>query len=235
MSQNISTILKRLALGELSNLSLVSKASPGEILSKYVPSVVSHMNDGLVQIYTRLLLLEKEVVILTVPAVTKYYLRPDRAARSEKLSGIKYINDSVDYPFTGDLIKILGVYDERGVKVPLNDRNDPLSIFTSETDVLSVTDLYLGTYLSVLYQASHPILNHNNLEQNINIPSYLVQTLCDYVASKVYGAMNGVANMRRSQEYMGAYENALFNVKIDDIAITSRTSTNTKFEQKGFV
>lgn len=230
-----SDILSRLAYGELSNLTLVDKAQPGEIKQTFQPAVIMQINKALRDIFTRFLLVQKEVIVNTTTSATHYYLRHEFAASNDdSTADPKYIDDSACDDFNGDVVKILSVYDGLGRQLFLNRLDEPLSVFTPQFDCLQITANHQSERFFVIFQALHPTVTLDP-DTIINIPPSLEDPLLLLVASKVYGALNGNANAARSLQYAQDYEISLVENEVRDMASTSEGIPNSKLDQAGFV
>lgn len=227
-------ILKRLATGELQTMKF---AETGEIVdASSVENVVSKINDGLRDLYTRFLLSKREIVIQTSPTLLHYYLRPEFMASSGSSQPIKYILNG-DYPdFDGRIAKILDIYDGFGRQLFINKSQEPLSVFTPEYDCIQITANHETEQFYVIYQALHPIVNSNNVENTpINLPPSLEYPLTLLVASKVYSDMNGKENAAKGITLFQKYETALLEADFRDTHSVSENTSNSKLEAGGFV
>ena len=132
MELRTSDILRRLALGEVSNLSLVDKKNnPGAIKDEHIPAVLMQLNKAMRDLFTRLLLSQKEVVINTRESITHYFLRQEFAVSNlESTADPKYVDDTQCANFSAGVVKILEVYDGFGRQLFLNRPDEPLSVFT---------------------------------------------------------------------------------------------------------
>jgi len=230
----VSQIFNRLAHGELSNLSLVDKNSPGQIKDKYHPAILMQLNKAMRDVFTRFLLSQKEVIINTTATRTHYYLRNEFAVSNTQSTSTKYVDDTQCDNFNGDVAKILNVYDGMGRELYLNRLDEPLSVFTPQFDCLQITANHQTDSFFVIFQALHPRLTLDP-DSILNIPPSLEDPLLLLIASKVYGAINGDANSSRSLQYMQQYEASLIENEVRDMASTSEGVPNSKLDRAGFI
>jgi len=233
----LNELLTKLSYGELSNLSLGSNGA-GSIKITERPKVIDHVNDGLLKIYTRFSLLEKNVIIEQVTHITNYHLKSRYSESNQSDEPYLYIKDKMAEPFTEDVIKITEVFDSTGKVRPLNDRNNVNSVFTPLPDTLQVPRPVAGQALAILYQARHPLLERegdNVLSQDIDLPIYLNNALQSYVAYKIFGNMNGQENLVISQTHLDAFNAACSEVIINDSVNNTFATSQTKLESRGFV
>ena len=237
----IIDLFARLSYGELSNLSISGEGSGTLVQAKH-PQIIQYVNEGLLRLHSRFRLKESDLIIEQVDHITNYHLRIEFAESQNNCDvPFPYIKDLPDEPFTGDVIKILEVHDSLGRELVLNDKNDPCSLFLPQPDVLQVPNPIAGVALGIMYQARHPVLRTRPIreeditEQTITIPFYLEGALQAFVASQVYGHMNGQENIAKSQEYLAVSEAICLGVEQNDLANQSISTTNLKFHQRGFV
>lgn len=245
----ISDLFRQLSYGELSNLA-ISGSGAGTIIEAKKPQLIHYTNDALVALFTRFVLIEKEVLIEQIENVTLYNLLA-KHSESVGTETHKYILDTPEAPFEDDrVIRINEVWGtlsgdaEREIRFPLNDAEARFSLFTPAPLVLQVPEPVDGEALSVLYQAYHPPLldavpeddeDFILLDQIIDIPHYLDNALQQLIASKVFSHMNGQENVMKGQEYLVEYEKACLNVEQRDLAAQTWHTSHTKLEQRGFV
>ena len=241
MSQILtSELLRRLALGELQNLSM---SAGGVIAAAERPKVILQINNALTELFSKFLLSQKELVINSVDTITQYYLRYEFAQSNLASSQpVQYIDDSSIVNWDGRIVKILHVYDAFGRELYMNKAQEPLSVFTPQYDCLQITANHQTEDFYVIFQAVHPIVNYDPAPADPvidtvieDLPPALEKPLELLIASKVYGNMNGEANLTKSALLHQAYEAALLETEFRDSASVSENVSNSKLERSGFV
>lgn len=230
----LEELFSRLSRDELSNLSIGNEGR-GYIKEEDVPKLVAYVNDGLLQLFSRFVLNEKQLLIEMVRHITNYHLIPKYAESTGAMVDWPYIKDLPDEPFKGDVIRILEVHDSLGRKLPLNDKEDPNSLFTPKPLMLQVPRPLAGQSLAVLYQARHEPLDDEDLEQEINLPFTLEGALQSYVAYKVYNNMNGQENTLKAQEHRANYESICLGIQERDLVNETFSTSHDKLHNRGFV
>lgn len=231
----VNELLTKLAVGELSNLSMADENTSSIIPGKQA-KIISHLNDGLMELYGRFILLEKSLLIRMVEGVTSYYLLK-RFAQSQCVlvtTDPCYIIDELE-PFEEDVIKILEVRDHYGRSVTLNDMNDEFSMFTPRPNMLQVPRPIEGLTLTIGYQAKHRKLEPGVLEADIWLPEILHKALLNYIAGQVYSHMNGPENSEKGAEYMNKYENQCQLVVDRDLVNNTPATTSEIFKRNGWI
>ncbi|MEO5499009.1 MAG: hypothetical protein ABIR46_00750 [Candidatus Saccharimonadales bacterium] len=234
---NLNGMFRELALGELSNLAL---SEGGTIIAEKRPQIVNYINEGLLALYSKFVLKEIDMLIEMREALTNYHLLRRYAVSQYSDENppdrwnLPYIIDNVGEPFQEDVIKILSVYNSFGMKIPLNDIENPLSVFSPQSTVLQVPYPIAGQALSLEYQARHKILDHCNCDEEIYLPDVLHSALRAHVASKVFMHMNTQENTAKGQEHMIIYDIICNDVVEKDLVNTSSSTTNVKFDKRGW-
>lgn len=232
---DVNDLMTRLSIGELSNLSMSGEGS-GTITENRQAAVISHANDGLLQLYSRFVLSEKVVVIQMIDGVTNYYLmkRFAHSARTTPTDDPLYIVDRLD-PYEEDLIKILGVEDHVGRKMILNDKTNRFSLFTPKFNQLQVPRPVEGLPLSVYYQAKHRKLEPGVMEAPIYLPDVLEKALQYYIAGEIFSNMTGPENSAKGQEFRGKYEDQCALVVDRDLVNNTPDTTSEIFTRNGWI
>lgn len=147
--------------------------------------LIACINIGLTELYTRFPLLTRELTLIQIGGKTLYPLKVENTLSNGELPSYdKYIDYTINYPFTGDLIRVLQVYDECGNEIRLNDSTACRVVATPAMDVLEVPQPVDGDALFVIYQAKHPKVAEDNAK--LYLPNHLKPLLLAYVAYRVY-------------------------------------------------
>lgn len=235
---NLNDLFRDLALGELSNLSLVENDT---IVPQKRPKIVSYANEGLLALHSTFVLKEKDMLVEMREGVTNYHLLK-RYAWSQYNEdnppdrwNMPYIMDMVSDPFQEDVIKILAVYNSFNQRMPLNDHENARSVFNPQSNLLQVPYPIPGQALAIEYQARHTLLDHCECDEDILIPDVLWRALKAYIASKVCSHMNTQEMTAKGQEHMIIYDTICQEVVDMDLVNTSSSSTNSRFQKRGWI
>lgn len=234
---NVQELFRRLSLGELSNLGIGNDGA-GTIKESGKPKIIMLANDGLRALYARFILREKTLILDLKPNIASYNLRPIHALSqvAEDNDAEAYIVDSVEEPFTGDLIRVLEAYDNLGQPFVLNNADDPMSLFTPQPDVLQIPNPLTGQLMAVTYQAKSIPLVDGNENQAIDLPEILESILTAFIAHKVYSQMNTPEAAVRSKYYFDIYEMGCLEIEQKNLLGSSRSSSQKlKFNANGWV
>lgn len=236
----LNDLFRDLALGELSNLSFASKEAP-TIVPEKRPQIVVYTNEALLVLHSRFVLKEKDMLVEMREALTNYHLLKRYAwSRYDKDNppnrwDMPYILDTPAEPFEEDVIKILSVWNSFGQKMPLNDPENPMSVFNPQSNVLQVPFPIAGQSLAIEYQAKHPPLDHCRCEDDILLPDVLWPALKAYIAAKACTHMNTQEMTAKGGEHMLNFEAICQSVVEMDLVNTSSSSTNSRFHKRGWI
>lgn len=232
----LEDLYQRLSYGELNNLSLAGDGS-GTIVEEARPRIVMYANEALVRLYSTFILRTNSVILTPLDHVTQYHLQKRFAFSQRDVTDedFIYIQDLDDEPFEEDVLKVLEVFDGAGAPVPLNDAEQPLSVFTPQAKTLQVPTAWNGQVLSLLYQASHPKLDHTDSHSIIDLPDVLHGALAAFIAHKVYSHMNTVESTNKSSEHMGVFSAICEDVVDKDLVATSILQSNSRFHKRGWI
>jgi len=229
-------LAERLLFGPLNNLAIGEKTV--DTLSDEEIKRMVVLTDGVLDdLYTRFVIKERNVFVESLEWKSYYLLHSKHSFRS-KNSEIKYIMDTEFDPFTDDVIRILGVKNEVGEDLPLNNNTEWASVFTPSNNVLQLTHPYTGQAFEVRYQAKHEKLVFKDkaqaLELDIDLPLPLVEPLLIKVASNYYSSMSGQNVTNKSQELTMEYERLCDNASMFNYVGDSVITTDYKLKNRQF-
>lgn len=234
---NLQDFYKKLANGRLSNTAMVEGIAPVTIKAVHQPKVTDAINEGLIRLYTRFILNEKAVVIGLKDSITSYHLN---SLYSESLApqvGVEYpyILDGDSEVFTNDVIRIMAVYDNNGVKLPLNNATESISVFTPVFNTVRISDPITGQRITVVYQAKHATLVNTSPLQEIILPDTLYGALEAYVAYLLFADINSDDAKFKSDKQLMRYEEICGDVRLTDAVSSTTLQSNIKFMNRGWV
>lgn len=231
----IQDLYRDLSYGVLKNLSMSGEGS-GDIRDKDRGSVILAANETLLRIYSRFLLCEKDVLIQQMDGITNYHLLKRFAVFGQDSPETKrYILDMALEPFEEDVIKILAVYSSDGCPMPLNDNEAAWSLFTPQANVLQVPRPDPSKALSVLYQARHVPLVAEELEQPIEVPDVLLGALYSHIGYQIYESIGTAEAMGRAMSLLQNYNMICDEAAANDTVQTSISTSNSRFEKRGWL
>ena len=204
--------------------------------TKYM-QVISAVNLGLTELYKRFPVRIKEVIIREFSHITDYKLDSRYAEYAGSTSTFpKYIMDSPSQLFRDDVLLIEEVFNEDGMEIPLNDSGLRYSIFITGYNSFMHPYPDDENVLSILYRAnSEKILYTPEIDLNntyIDVPDHLTEALLNYVAYRLFGAVN--LNSAEATGYYAKFEascNLLNNLGL----VYKQEQLNMKLENNGWV
>lgn len=232
----LNDLFESLSYGPLSNLSIGGEGS-GTIPVASQPRLTHLANLAILGIYKKFSILEKEVILQANAGQTVYPLEKQYAESDPTEVDHKFILDTVDDPFEEDVLKILGIYDELGTELPLNDADDEESLFLPGQTIVQIPKPVTGNIYYVLYQAKPPLLDTRaevDLTQEIPLPDVLYAPLVSNIAYRVMSPMAGQEATAKAQEHLATYNSLCDEVEFRDLARTSLVTTSHKFHKRGF-
>ncbi len=232
----VNDFIRDLSVGELKNMAYSGNGT-GLVARKDQVALLRYVNDALNKLYARYALSTKDILLETQTGVTIYHLLPQFAETQAATSPepVQYIKDLSREPFTGDVLRILEVYNGAGMRVPLNDENQELSVFTPEYNMLQIPYAVGGELWTVVYKAKHQTLTETHLNTRMTVPPSLLPSLRSYVAYKVYCDVGTQEALVRAQQYLQRYELETQEIELTNMVNNSVVPTNLKLEIGGWV
>ncbi len=233
----LSDLYQRLSYGPLMNLSM-SNEGDGTIIDAKKPTVITHLNEGLLRLYSRFVLKENDIIIKLNEGIINYPLLP-RYAQTNPDPGLLdtlFIQDTELRPFLGDVIRILKVADFNQKEYPLNDSKREDSLFTPQAWVLQFPFPTADKIIGVLYQAKHVAIAPNAPPTTeIILPEVLEGALVSFIASEIFSGMDSPESNAKSQAHLARFDAACVENQDRDLTNESISTTSQKFYDRGFV
>ena len=202
------------------------------------PQIINFINLGLIQLYSRFPISEKQVLIQQYPQISLYRLSRE-FARTNVTSPMphKYILDTPFEPFMNDVMFITDICSERGVPIPLNDTNDPRSYFLTSFDTLQIPNANEHETTFITYRAKPKYINpeHFSLDDNVYLPECLLEALTSFVGFKAIQSIGGAENIQLSQAYYERFNQLCTNAITDNVLGNNVSPTNIKPGIRGYV
>lgn len=230
----VSELFRDLSYGELSNLPHSGEGS-GELLEAHHGKFLSFTNRALERLTTRFKLFEDSVLLEQSAWIRHYKLNYDHAlSNPDRPANVTpYIQDSVHKPFTNNVVKVLSVNGLGGHHVPLNDAENPNSVFTPRPDTIQIPSPVTGRLLGIVYQAKHPVVN--GLGDLIDIPGSMLEALKAYIAYLTYSGINTQESTAKATEHLTIYEALCGEATQMSLVESGSHQTNLRFDKGGWV
>lgn len=233
--RKLSDVYKMLALTTLKSAGFITDDKVN-IEESGKPEVLTLINEGLTRLHSRFVLQTNNCIVEMKEGRTEYPLQSRFSY--EKFDPGKapypFIMDTPEKPFMDDVIKILNVYDNKGIRRKLNDDHDVNGIFTPRPDTLQCMRPRHFEALNVVYQAKHVELT-GDINQEIDLPETLYTALYNWVGYRYHTGLNLEGATAKAAEYLQLYESICGEVTDYDLTNGSLSNTNVLFEKRGWV
>ncbi len=235
----LNDLFTTLATGELSNIKL---GSTGTIVAANYEAMVSHVNMGLLELCKRFTLIRNEVQLQQHADTRRYFLRTAHVGEESELDDYTYLLYDEDAPFTGNLIKVLTIFDEDGDEYPLNDAQAIYPIATPEYDILVMDPPDIVKLLDIVYQASHIPIKYTGEDFDpekilLKVPATVKEPLIYYIASRIFSGMAstvGEGATTPGMTYSAKYEIACKKLELYNLVPENKDS-GQQFIKNGWV
>lgn len=234
----LSQVFTQLVHGELSSSAITQEGT--EIPEINYPKVISAINLGLTDLFTKFPLKESEIIIQTYDEIEEYFIESKFAASNTgSTEPIKYLLDSVNNPYRDTLLRIERVVDSCGEVLYTNDAEQEGSVFTPSFNSVqipcSVKDGITG--IAVTYRDNHaeiPAITtiHPEVTQVDLPPSYL-KALCLFVSAQIKTNTPSLEGRNEGDVALQKYHLACQEIQDRNIMQKDNT-TNNKLERNGW-
>jgi hypothetical protein len=219
----LSTIFDALTYGELKQVN-IGGAEDGEgIHPKYTTEILSHLNLGMLDLYEKFPLQEKELKLITQEGKTWYTLTPENAL-SQDPDG--YIDDT-DETFLGDILSICRAFDVDNNQLRLNNEDAATPILTPVYNQVWLPEALGEEEYTFVYKVrpAEVAIPNGLLPTNVDValPPILMAPLLVYISARVHSSKGGdtkqegaylmvqYEQMCKVLELKGTFNNSLIN------------------------
>lgn len=246
----LQEIFDHLKAGEFSQLNFGAGQGIIDEDDKAMDKVLSHINLGLTDLFTRFELRRRRLQLTLQAGQTSYLLTSKHAENGRAAVDPKYIIDTVADPFKDDVLLVSQIFTDDNFELPLNRLDVPYSLQTSAMNrievPLSIVEKSLAlpsslitNGLTVVYRANHATLNPNigafdpeRLE--IELPASHLTALLYFTASRANNPVGLGQEFNAGNTYAAKYEAECLRLKTDGMEIQQR-GNETRFAARGFV
>jgi len=215
---------KRLAKGQLKNMSAVDENNPGDIHEDYTSTILSLTNEALTTISTKFALFKFQVDLTLDVSKQEYSFETDTAALDVVNVGDTYVPER--------FIKILNVYDVNGDDV-LMDVNGHITVPVYNRIRFTTAKLIeLEPKVRIRYQAKHVEITESD---SIDLPPNLESALQLLVASMYISQMNSPEHSAKGDSYYAQYLRHIGEDEQKNHSSTSEIEIDNRFSDRGFV
>lgn len=222
-------ILDSIKYGEMANIDWTEDKTP---------KVINYINLGLINLYSKFPIAERQVLIQQYPQISLYKLSRDYA-RTNKTSPMphKYILDTPYEPFMNDVMFITSIADEQGRPIPLNDDHDGRSYFLASFDTLQIPNANESETTFIIYRAKPEYIqcNTKHMEKDIYIPECLLECLTTYVGFKAMQSVGGEEGLSSSTALWQRYTELCTEVITQNLLGNNVSPSNIKPGLRGYV
>lgn len=228
--------LDKLARGKLGNLAV---CSGGKVRSDQIPKIVDAINEALDRIYSELPIKENSVIVELYEGRVDYEITSEHSFR--KATGDIhdpyefYIRDTEYRPFEDDILTITEIWDDLERKRPLNDPENPLTVYTPETNRIIVEHTIDNRILNVVYRAKHKLLTPDLLTTKVDLPTNLYGALFSYIAYLVHSDLNTEIAVQNAQKYLSEYQTIINQIIQNGTLNSDKLVMDSKFYKRGWV
>lgn len=229
----VADIINGLKYGEFRYFNFGETEQEG-LAEVHYPMIINLINQGMIEIYSKVPLMYREVLIQPVTQMNIYRLHPKHASTSVNSTATKFIIDTFEDPFKGNIIKIEAVYNEFGIELPMNDKSNIDSVFTPSIDTLQVPKPDERVALGIIYRSMPDQLEETlDISQELELPLVYKQALMMFVVAKAHLGRAHLDSEPRHNIFYRNFLAELDRLKADGHFISDST-TGSKFANRGY-
>ena len=182
--------------------------------------ILSILNLALIDVYARFDILQEEQLIKIVDeGITRYRLQDNSQKVLQVYGRGPGFTDVEDSDIWQEL--------------PINDINQPESVFTPQPYVLHIPRAIEDREYSIIQVVTPPYVTKQNIDTlDLIVPPQLLEPIINYMAYRAYKSMNG-SEQTEITAHLNAYERSVNNVYRRGLTHYSML-TNIKLDERGF-
>lgn len=232
----LSDILKLVLYKNVLNTCYVNKDTKQFNVDK-LPAIITFLNEGLLKLYSKFTLKTDSIFLEPQESRTKYPITKEHIIPDWGQSDYDhYLWKGYKEDFPNNLIKILDVYSEQGVKMPVNDTESYWSMYTPMYNVLEIPKRITDIQISIIYQASpDKIVYSTDNDPEIEIPDLLVEPLVAYTNYLIFASIGSQGAMQQAQLFMRQYQTAIDELVESDAINPVYSTQSNKFYKRGWI
>lgn len=136
-------------------------------------AILAFLNMGMIELYTRFPIKTEEHIVELQENTTIYEMPADFMYALSAYGEVQEV--------TTDLL----------VRVPINEEDDPYSIFFPDWNTVQIPAVANGSYISIIYVAKPTALTINDLDTELELPETLIDALLSYMGYRAHLAIRG--------------------------------------------
>ncbi len=215
---------RKLAMGQLKNTSAINDADIGELDPSYENQILELTNQGLIDITTRMKLLESTFALSFVPGQNIY---PLTAAFDPAFENFVRLLSVHAVPTDMELIP-----DNEETFIPKTNSQITLPAWNSLRFTNKFMENY-GTAVDLKFQMKHPEIT---VIDTMMLPPHLYEALALYVSGLYLSHMGGEEHTAKGDSYYGLYLRMMGEDVMENKSQTSEVvDEDTRFSDRGFV
>jgi hypothetical protein len=228
----LSTVFDSLRYGALKGQAIAREGAEIEPIN--YPRLITCINAAISILYGRYKLKYGEIILRLVEGKSIYEIHSDYAdANTESTQPIKWIVDSVNSPFTDDLIRVHVVTLDDGTNLGINDSTDCLSISTPTYNSIQIPLEVIKTIniinsLSIIYEASPEMITPSSeVDPKISevlLPDSMLEAASYYAAGKFMEQSSAQDKSIKAQEFFTKYEQKCSELEFYGMVNTDQSS-----------
>jgi len=149
-----------------------------------VKAVIGFINLGLIELYKRFPIETNEYLVQLQEGVEVYTLPDDF---------MWLVAAYAEVPYTDG--------DTNTIELPINSEEDPLTINTVSWNKVQIPAGIVGEYVSLIYTASPKQVTTDNLNEQLPIPTQMIEALLNYMGYRGHGSVNGSIQAESNTHY----------------------------------
>lgn len=167
-------------------------------------AIVSFINMGMIELYKRFALKTEEHIVDLAESQTIYSL-------------------PANFMYAMSAFKEVSEYSEdRDEEVPINDEDEPDSIFFPNHKQVQIPSVIDGAFISIIYVAKPEIVTVDDVNEDLDLPDVLIDCLLHYIGYRAHLGIKGDGQAENNTHYL-RFERSVAKAK--ELGVTPSTDS----------
>ena len=212
---------------------IINLAKNGELktiaIKDDIDAVIGFINLGLIELYKRFPISQKEYIIEIMYHTTYYEMPSDYMWLIEAYQYIKpkqTIERQIDNVGTNVPVEL--------ERLAINDSDDVRTVNTVGHNQVQISNRNIGDVISLIYVASPKLVTRDSLNDELPIPAQMIEALLNYIGYRGHGSIDGKINAESNTHYQ-RFELSVKKIEFDGMINTEGVGMQKRIIEKGFL
>ena len=213
---------------------VIELAKNGELktlaVKEDLQAVLGFINLGMLELYKRFPILQKEYLIEIMYHEVLYEMPEDFMWLITAYQYVKPPQTILnDFDFNVGMNTPVDL-----IELPINEPDEPLTVNTVGHRSVQIANREVGDIISLIYAAKPRTITEEDLDKEIELPPSMIEALLNYMGYRGHGSVDGKINAESNTHYQ-RFELSVKRIEGEGMFNTEGLDMRHRIQDKGFV